>query len=144
MRAGEGAGNLFVEKRMTSMIVGPVGKDGNPVETWALDIKAGAWKNLEPKGAPPGRPTALAYCEADDCVFAGCFLGFDQKLRGSEAVYSFKRNAWALLPTNQGSYHSAWSKIAYDPKHNLLIRFIEGSGRVMVMRPEFDKLEWAK
>jgi hypothetical protein len=157
--AGEGAGNLFVEKRGLAMIVGPAGKEGG-IQTWALDIKAGAWKDLAPAGAPPGRPTALAYCEADDCVYAGCFTGFERKSpEGQEAVYSFQRNAWTALPTRiqkrvikpgqpykpegVAAHHSGWSKIAYSPRYNLLLSFQENGG-MWVMRPEFERLDWGK
>ena len=159
VNAGEGAGNLFVEKRNAVVVIGPVGKDG-AIQTWMLDIAAGAWKNLEPRGAPPGRPTALAYCDADDCIYAGCFTGFEAKgPGGQEAVYSFKRNAWTALPTkiqnrvikpgqpwkpeSMGAHHTAWSKIAYSPRYNLLMSFQEDGG-MWVMRPDFEKLDWGK
>lgn len=159
VNAGEGAGNLFIERRNLVVAIGPVGKDG-AIQTWALDIAAGAWRNPAPKGAPPGRPTALAYCEADDCIYAGCFTGYDKKTPdGQEAVYSFKRNAWAVLPTqvqkrvikpgqpwkpeSMGAHHTGWSKIAYSPRYNLLMSFQEGGG-MWVMRPEFEKMDWGK
>ncbi|HOX05333.1 MAG TPA: kelch repeat-containing protein [Planctomycetota bacterium] len=157
--AGEGAGNLFIEKRNQVVVIGPVGKEGT-IQTWALDIAAGAWKNVDPKGVPPGRPTALAYCEADDCVYAGCFTGFDKKTPdGQEAVYSFKKNEWTSLPTKvqkrvikpgqpwrpegMGAHHTGWSKIAYSPRYNLLMSFQENGG-MWVMRPDFEKLDWGK
>jgi hypothetical protein len=153
--AGEGAGNLFVEKRNLVVVIGPVGKEA-AIQTWALDIAAGTWKNLEPRGVPPGRPTALAYCEADDCIYAGCFTGFDRKSpEGQEAIYSFKHNSWSTLPTkiekrvikqgqpwrpeSMGTFHSGWSKIAYSPRHNLLMSFQENGG-MWVMRPEFGRV----
>ncbi len=157
--AGEGAGNLYIEKKNMVVVIGPTGK-GQPVETWALDIKTGAWKNLKPKGAPPGRPTALAYCAKDDALFAGCFTGFGRKpLQGQEAVYSFKRNQWIAFPSkiqqrvirkgqryrpaSIGGYHTGWTKIAASPKHNLIMRHNEGGG-MWVMRPELGKLDWGK
>jgi Galactose oxidase, central domain len=156
---GEGASNLYIEKKNMVVVVGPTGKN-KPVETWALDIKTGVWKNLKPAGAPPGRPSALTYCEKDDALFAGCFTGFGKKpLQGQEAVYSFKKNQWITFPSKQqkrvlkrgqrykpttiSGYHNAWSKIAFSPKHNLILRHNEGRG-MWVMRPEFGKLEWGK
>lgn len=157
--AGEGAGNLYIEKKNMVVVIGPTGK-GKPVETWALDIKTGAWKNLKPRGAPPGRPTALVYCAKDDALFAGCFTGFGKKpLQGQEAAYSFKRNAWIVFPSKVqqrvikkgqpwrpqtiGGYHTGWTKIAASSKHNLIMRHNEGGG-MWVMRPEFEKLGWGK
>lgn len=157
IHAGEGAGNLYIEQKNMVVVIGPAGK-GKPVETWALDLKSGAWKDLNTKGAPPGRPSALAYCEKDDCIFAGCFTGFGNKpLQGQEAVYSFKRNTWIVFPSkiqkrvrkkgqpykppSISGYHTGWTKIAFSPKHNLILRHNEGGG-MWVMRPEFEKLSW--
>jgi len=154
---GEGASNLYIEKKNMVMVIGPSGKN-KPVETWALDISTGVWKNLKPNGAPPGRPSALAYCEKDDALFAGCFTGFGKKpLQGQEAIYSFKKNKWIIFPskvqprvlkkgqpyrpTTIGGYHNAWSKIAHSPKHNLIMRHAGGGG-MWVMRPNFSKVKW--
>jgi hypothetical protein len=159
VHAGEGAGNLYIERKNMVVVIGPAGK-GKPVETWALDVKSGTWKDLKPKGAPPGRPTALAYCAEDDAIFAGCFTGFGRKpLQGQEAVYSFKRNRWIVFPSrvrkrvikkgqryrpaSLGGYHCGWTKIAASPRHNLILRHAEGAG-MWVMRPDFGKLDWSK
>jgi len=159
LHTGEGANQLYIEKKAMVFVPAPRAKDG-PVETWALDLKTGAWRDLKPTGRPPGIPTALAFCEADNCVYAGCFTGFDQKTpEGQEAVYSFWRNAWLLLPTQvqkrvarkgqpyrregMGAYHCAWSKVVYSPRHNLLMNFQDGGG-LWVMRPELKKLAWGE
>jgi len=133
---------------------------GKGVRTWALDIARGEWKQLAKTSSPPGvRPTALAFVDQDDgYVFAGCFRGFDKKFRtraGAEAVYSFKRDKWLVLdtqikrrlikkgqryrPSSPGGFHSAWSKIAYSPRHDLLIDYSTGT---WVMKPDFGLLAW--
>lgn len=113
----------------------------------------------DPNGPSLVQPVTLAYCEADDCVYADCFTGYDRKSRnGQEAVYSFERNAWMNLSTkvekrvikpgqpwrtnNCGFYgNSAWEKVVYSSRYNLLLNFKEGGG-MWVMRPEFEKLNW--
>ena len=158
VQTGEGAGSLFIEKRNLVVVIGPTGA-GKPIETWALDIAKGRWQKLGQGTHPPGvRPTALAFVDrGKGYIYAGCFRGFDLKLsgrNGAEAVYSFEHDRWIVMPTKVvnrvrkrgepyrppgiGGFHCAWSKIAYSPKHDLLIDYSTGT---WVMRPEFGRLE---
>jgi len=157
VHTGEGAGRLYIEKKSLAVMVGPV--KGKGMQTWALDVARGEWTQFAKTSSPPGRPTALAFVDqGDGYIFAGCFRGFDKKFRGrggAEAVYSFKHDRWALLdsevrkrvikrgqrwrPGSIGGFHSAWSKVAYSPRHNLLIDYSTGT---WVMRPDLSRIAW--
>jgi len=146
---GTGPGYLLVEKKRLVLAVGPDAEDPKgPIETWAFDFATGAWRDLKPRGVPPGRPVGLAYCETDDVVFAACFTGWSEKTpHGQEAVYSFAKNAWSLhltrIRSRTGSSatregpraYGAWAKLVYSPRYNLLLNFQEQGG-MWVMRPE--------
>ena len=125
-----------------------------------MDLGSGEWKNLDPSGRPPGKPVGMVYLPAEDCVFAGCFTGFEKESpEGQEAVYDFQRNAWTAFPAkvrkrviprgtpwrpeSMHAYHCAWAQVAYSPKHNLLMRF-QGAGGMWVMRPELGRPERAR
>jgi len=148
---GEGAGIIYLEKRNALFAYGSRGKD-KPAETWLCDLRTNTWTDLKPAAMPPqARTSALVYLPDSDAVFAGLFNNFGKKtFTGDEWVYSFEHTTWKQVPSKAtlgkkwplnkppGAYHSAWTKLAYDPKHGVLVR------PGWVMRPDLDAIEWDK
>jgi len=134
---GESSDTCYISDR-EEIFVCQTDKKKTRTETWIYSIANNKWRKLNPvNNAPPSKIGRIQYVPEQNMV-----LAVVKPYTGEQWVYSFEHNTWQLFEKKQNTHNGPKSQLVYSVQYGVFVWY--GKGKTLLMRPEFDKLDWDK